>query len=326
MPEFDRAHVIENSMLIENSCLVLSFAGSQQLLNLLLRVTHRLASAESCRSAAPRGQRDDVSASHKNVGISRINEDEDEDVGKWQSTTGQTEELDACKCEERGGDEDYDDAVGGGNIDDDEGGFAVCGMLPRDGDEADSLSAYLPETLDATALLVSRVQAVMVRAWDPRMAYLSPILVNLMPGIAPTENFPMGVIHVPPVTASGPSPSPAGLPVKPSGVIGSFTPAVTGRVAGTNGILPGPVDDPLADTFLGSTRRIRKWDWVRCCHSPVNPALAASGAGAPGADGTSPQSVIPPVAIDPVYCHRTLRPGRPGPEGCTLEQVRSWDV
>ncbi|CAN0048567.1 unnamed protein product, partial [Choristocarpus tenellus] len=37
---------------------------------------------------------------------------------------------------------------------------------------------------------------------------------------------------------------------------------------------------------------------------------------------------VQPMGIDPDYCHHTLRPGCPGPGGCTLEQGpnRGWGV
>lgn len=189
----------------------------------------------------------------------------------------------------------------GDNGDDDDGPFDVRG-------------GYSPETLESTVFLLSRLQAVMTRAWDlaevsPAAAIASAATTATAAAVAVEHDCGGGG------TASG-------------GALGS-TKATSGSVAGEYGSSCTPEDnededdgDALADAFVGSTTMARKWDWVRCCHLPVNPALGASS-GRVGGEGVGggAQPAIAPVAIDSTFCHRTLRPGRPGPGGCTLEQV-----
>lgn len=172
----------------------------------------------------------------------------------------------------------------------------------EDDDEESSAGrgVYLPETLEAAVFLLSRLQSVMTRAWDP--TEVSPAAAA-----AAAENDGGGA-----AAALG----------RPS-AISSVASEYGGSVVPGSSEEDGEEKDVLADTFIGSTRRLRKWDWVRCSHAPINPVVAAGGGRGSGGSGGGGgvQPVVAPVAIDPTFCHRTLRPGKPGPEGCTLEQV-----
>lgn len=184
-------------------------------------------------------------------------------------------------------------------------------------DQDQERAVHLPESLEATVFLLARLQAVMTRAWDPAEVY--PVAPGRVSG---ADND--GRIAAAMVTPGGGAPA-------------GTTAAVFGRASGSGSVtgeygssgVPDNDDededaDPLADSFVGSTRRTRKWDWIRCCHAPINPVLASGGGGKGGGrrGGSSAQPVVAPVAIDPDFCHKTLRPGKPGPEGCTLEQVK----
>lgn len=270
-----------------------------QLLRLLLRVTDRLASCDGQRLLGG-GRRSPTSISGdekggRTNGAENPNDEADAESTERSNEVPQREDSDSPdETDDSGADGEgrgyrYDENVGNG---------------------------YLPETLQATTLLLSRLQAVMTRAWDP--SEVSPIT-----GVSGGSDNS---------SATAAEAAAASL-ATPWAFVGRPTNCGAGSAGGAGGGMsdivastPGPnSDDPLADTFMGSTRRIRKWDWVRCCHSPVNPVLAAGKTGAGGAEGGSPQPEMAPVAIDPNFCHRTLRPGKPGPEGCTLEQVRWSD-
>lgn len=206
-------------------------------------------------------------------------------------------------------------------------------------DEFHGVVAYLPETLHSTGLLLSRLQAVMTRAWDPSEIY-SGVAAAATSSSTSAPAFASGVMNPNPLAvvrhpATGSLSVGAAAVANAAGTMASSSspssfsvfgrPSHVGRGSG-GGAVAGSEDDPLADTFMGSTRRARKWDWVRCHHSPVNPALAAAAAAAAarragGGDGGKAQPAMAPVAIDPAFCHRTLRPGKPGAEGCMLEQV-----
>lgn len=228
-------------------------------------------------------------------------------------------------------DTDTDDAEGAGNSNandttTEDGGGHDDGIEEADGDdEADRYvyedtagSGYLPETLQATALLLSRLQVVMTRVWDPSEA--SPVT-----GTSAGSNS--AITSATAAAPTGSSNSPWLLAKQGGGLsaVATTYASVCGGGNVTSSGISAPVqgeDDPLADTFMGSTRRARKWDWSRCCHFPVNPALAMGVAAGGGKEGGSSQPAMAPVAIDPAFCHQTLRPGKPGPEGCTLEQVQ----
>ncbi|CAM9673472.1 unnamed protein product, partial [Ectocarpus sp. 8 AP-2014] len=230
-----------------------------ELLRLLLRVTHHLGREGNADLPQRRPRRASIS---------------------WQARGGDdtgSRRLSAARPPSRAdGDDDDQDA------NEEAAGDSECGV-------------YLPETLDAAVFLLSRLQSVMTRAWDPT------------PTAAAADND-AGMIA-------------AALGGRPS-AISSVASEYGGSAVPGSSVDEGDDRDALVDTFIGSTRRPRKWDWVRCCHSPINPVLAAGGGrGGPGHAGSNAQPVVAPVAIDPGFCHRTLRPGRPGPEGCTLEQV-----
>lgn len=172
----------------------------------------------------------------------------------------------------------------------------------EDGEGGEEIVGYLRETLQATVFLLSRLQTVMTRAWDPAELSLAAIAAA-----APSTR----------------SDNDGGANTTAS-VLGRASGSLVGENRSTGDIADNNDEDDgdaLADTFMGSTRRARKWDWVRCCHEPVNPTLAMAGRGTPAGGGSTAQPVVAPVAIDPAFCHRTLRPGKPGPGGCTLEQV-----
>lgn len=177
------------------------------------------------------------------------------------------------------------------------------GQEEEDGEDVEGNVGYSRETLEATVFLLCRLQAVMTRAWD--RAELSPAAVAAAATSTGSDND------------GGANTS--------SSVLSRASGSLVGENGSTGGIADNDDEDDgdaLADTFVGSTRRARKWDWVRCCHEPVNPALAIAGRGTPAGGGSTAQPVVAPVAIDAAFCHRTLRPGKPGPEGCTLEQVQ----
>lgn len=189
--------------------------------------------------------------------------------------------------------------------------------LSDGGDEAKQMrDECLPETIEATVSLLSRLQSVTTRAQDASAASPAASAATAAWASAAAwavENDARGGVGV-----------------------GSSTQGDDGK--GSDCDDPGDGDgdnddgDDLANTFVGSTGRARKWDWVRCCHAPVIPSMAAAAAAAGasgskgkgdgrGGAGSGGQPPIAPVAIDTGFCHRTLRPGRSGPEGCSLEQV-----
>lgn len=183
------------------------------------------------------------------------------------------------------------------------------------GDDDVDRGVYLPETLQAAVFLLSRLQSVMTRAWEP--SEVSPAAA----AAAATAENDAGAMAAALALAAAAGGKPSGISSVASEYGGSAVPGGSG--SSTEDCDDG---DALADTFVGSTRRPRKWDWVRCCHAPINPVLSLGGGGRGGRGGSGSaggaQPVPAPVAIDAGFCHRTLRPGRPGPEGCTLEQVR----
>lgn len=246
---------------------------SSQLLRLLLRVTHHLGESGDADRPQRRPRRASIS---------------------WQArgeeSGGGTRRPSSARPPPARGAQDDDGAEEGG-VDVDRG-------------------VYLPETLQAAVFLLSRLQSVMTRAWDP--SEVSPAAAAAAAAAAATEND----------AGMAAALAALGMPSAISSVASEYgSNAVPGSGGGSDDC--GDDEDTLADTFVGSTRRPRKWDWVRCCHAPINPVLSMGGRrGSAGGGGASAQPVVAPVAIDPGFCHRTLRPGRPGPEGCTLEQVR----
>lgn len=175
------------------------------------------------------------------------------------------------------------------------------------GDDAVDRGVYLPETLQTAVFLLSRLQSVMTRAWDP--SELSPAAAAAAAAAAAENDAGMA--------------SALGKASAISSVASEYGGSAVPGSSGSDECGGGDDGDAVADTFVGSTRRPRKWDWVRCCHAPINPVLSMGGGrGGVGGGSAGAQPVVAPVAIDPGFCHRTLRPGRPGPEGCTLEQVR----
>lgn len=241
--------------------------------------------------------------------------------GTGDATTGDMDDArdgaDATPEGECENDERIEAAEGGGGGGEDSSG--ACDEETAGG------SGYLPETLQSTSLLLARLQTAMTRAWDPS----EPCPLGANSGGSDASDAAAAT-----AAAAGSSSAAWNLAKSKGEHLAAVAQAYANAMGlppvgnGTgNGVMSvntSSQDESLVDTFMGSTRRARKWDWVRCCHYAVNPVLAAGSGATNGVEGASPQPAMAPVGIDPSFCHRTLRPGKPGPEGCNLEQVRSF--
>lgn len=265
-----------------------------QLLRLLLRVAHHLETGGSKkRQLQRRGRRYSVSSQ------TEVDAVRSPAVSERRKRRGRVDETQRQQA----------NVEGHGDMEDEESDDA-------EQEQEQDRVVQLPESLEATVFLLARLQAVMTRAWDPAEVY--PVAAGRLPG---ADND--GRIAPAMVTPGGGVPTGATATVFGCASGSGSVTAEYGSSGNADNDEEDEDTDPLADSFVGSTRRTRKWAWIRCSHAPINPVLASGGGGkgGRGRGGSSAQPVVAPVAIDPDFCHKTLRPGKPGPEGCTLEQV-----